>query len=114
MAGSGNVGMKARGNEHGVAIADDGDELGILRVAVDELNAVGGGGHVEVDVYFFEHGGMLVRRPTGPVARIGLRDAGDEGGGFGIFFGAALSGGRGGRAGRGGNASGGFWGFRGA
>src|ERR1700730_9375350 len=85
MAGNGNVGMIAAGDEDGVAIADNGDELGILRVVVDELNAVGGIGHVEIDVDLFEHSGVLVGRPTGPVAWIGLRDTGNEAAGLDIF-----------------------------
>src|ERR1035438_3247924 len=71
MAGNGNVGVIPRGHQDGVAIAHHRDQLGILRVVVDELDGESRVGHVEVDVHFLQHGGVLVGRPTGPVAGFG-------------------------------------------
>ncbi len=85
MPGNGNVGMVAAGHEDGVAIADDRDELGIFGVVVNELNGVGGMRHVDVDIKFFEHFGVFVRGPTGPIAGFGVREANDKAAGFDIF-----------------------------
>src|SRR5215471_13999373 len=85
VSGYGNVGMIAAGDQHGVAIADGGHEFRSLSIVVDELNAIRRLGHIAVDVHFFEHGGVLVGRPAGPVTWIGLGDAGDETASFDVF-----------------------------
>src|SRR5258708_14231961 len=71
MTGNGDVWMEAAGDQHGVAVAHYGHNFRIFDVVVDELNAIGGSGHVEIHIYLFQQWSVFVGRPTGPVARVG-------------------------------------------
>ena len=77
--------MISIGHEHSVAITHHGQQFRIFRIIVDQLNTEGGIRHIEIDVHFFEHRGVLVRRPAGPVSGIGLGDPGYESAGFNVF-----------------------------
>src|ERR1700712_3869061 len=78
------VGVVAGGEQDGVALADDVDLRGGDVAGVDELETEGGRGHLDVDVDLFEHGGVLVWRPAGPVARERARDARDKAAGVDV------------------------------
>src|SRR5258708_7580722 len=71
MAGHGHVRVKALRHDHGVSVAHYTDELRLVRICVDKLNAERGRRHVVIDVKLFQHRCVFVRRPTGPVARLG-------------------------------------------
>src|ERR1043165_2525164 len=72
------IGMKTAGHEHSIAVAHHGNQFRIFGVVVDQLDRIGGRGHVEEYVHFFQHLGVLMRWPTGPIAGFGIREAGDQ------------------------------------
>src|SRR5260370_22952911 len=71
MAGYRNVRMKALRHDHGVSVAHYTDELRLVRICVDKLNTERRCWHVVIDVKLFQNRCVFVRRPTGPVARLG-------------------------------------------
>src|SRR5437667_12529683 len=71
MAGDGHVRVKALRHDHGVTVVHYADEFRLVRIGIDELNPKSGRGHVVVDVKLLEDCGVFVRRPTGPMTRLG-------------------------------------------
>ena len=61
-------------HQDSVAIANDSYQFRVLGIRIDQLNAIGRAGHIEIDIHFLEHGGVFVGRPTRPVARVKDRE----------------------------------------
>src|SRR5215813_15177073 len=64
------VGMKTSGHHDRITITHNADELGLVRIRVNELHAKRGRRHVIINIKLFEHRGVLVRRPTSPMSRL--------------------------------------------
>jgi hypothetical protein len=71
-------GMVTAGHEDGVAVAYHRHQLRIFGIVVNTLDAKSRIGHVEIDVNLFQHVGVLVGRPTGPVARFRVGETSDQ------------------------------------
>ena len=80
-----NVRVETFRHDHGIAVTNNADKLRLVRVGVDELHSESWRRHVVVDIQLFQHFGVFMRRPTGPVARLGRSKAGENAAGFNVF-----------------------------
>jgi hypothetical protein len=85
MPGNGNVGMISAGNQHCVTVPYDSGHFWFGCIGVNELDTERRIGHVEINVYLFQHRGVFMRRPARPVSGIGLSDSGNESTRLNIF-----------------------------
>ena len=77
--------MISAGHQYCIAIANDCGQFRFVGVRVYELNAKGRSRHIDIDVHLLEHGGVFMRRPTGPIPGIGDGQAGHKPAGLHIL-----------------------------
>jgi len=75
MARHGNVRVIPAGDKYRVSVSHYRDQLRIFVVIVNQLYALSRFRHIKISVHFLQHFRVLMWRPTGPIARLGVRES---------------------------------------
>src|SRR5205823_3369953 len=78
VTGNRDVGVKSGRHQYGIAIAHHRDQLRTVSVVIHKLDGERWIWHLKVHIYLLQHFAVLVRRPTGPITRIGHCEPGNQ------------------------------------